>query len=109
MKSYSGTISGMALLAVLAGVLPLLGQTAPEESAPSGGPKVLFIRRAGPGPGGQLEGGADVVWYSNDAAPISGPAGEAMPRLWVPWARWGPPWDRWSRLSPPAADSAAPP
>ena len=80
MKSYSGKIAGTALLAALAGILPLLGQTAPEGPVPPGAPpaegKVLFLRRGGPGPG---EGGADVVWYSNDAAPISGPNGEPMP------------------------------
>jgi len=79
MKSYSGKIAGMALAAVLAGALPLLGQTAPEQSAPPGEGRMLFIRRAGPGPGGQVEGGADVVWYANEAAPVTGPAGEPMP------------------------------
>lgn len=81
MKSYG--IAGAALLAALAGILPLLGQTAPEGSAlPEASPgegKMLFLRRAGPGPGGPVEGGADVVWYANDAAPVTGPNGEPMP------------------------------
>jgi hypothetical protein len=54
MKSYGCKIAGMALLAMLAGVLPVLGQTAPEGSVPPGERNMLFIRRAGPGPGGQV-------------------------------------------------------
>ena len=62
MNSSTKKFAGMTLVAVLAGVLPLLGQTAPEESVPAAERDVLIIRRAGPAP---AEGASGIYWRSN--------------------------------------------
>jgi len=66
MKSYAGKIAGMTLLAALAGVLPLLGQTAPDAAAPPGAPSgernLIYIQRAGPAP---AEGASDFYLFAD--------------------------------------------
>ena len=63
MKAYGWNIAGTVLVAVLAGVLPLLGQTAPEESGPSVERKMLFFRQGAPA--APQEGASGVYWRSN--------------------------------------------